>query len=166
VWYFSAGEDLAGRPLKALGPDALSIRVPVLRKILRRRRQIKALLMDQQSISGLGNIYCDEALFAAGIHPLSNATDLRETKVRKLACAIRKVLRASIGSGGTTVSDYRRADGREGEFQHRLKVYDREGKPCKRCGATIKRITAAGRSTYFCPNCQKRRRLTVPRRRV
>lgn len=158
IWFFGVGENGKARRLNTLGPDALSIRVPVLRALLKRRRQIKALLMDQQAISGLGNIYCDEALFSARIHSLTLAHALSETQVRQLACAIRKVLRASIESGGTTISDYRGADGREGAFQDRLRVYDREGAPCKRCGAKIRRILAAGRSTHFCPRCQKRRR--------
>jgi len=156
IWFFNASEEKSRGRLKPLGPDALSIRVPVLRQILQRGRQIKALLMDQQAISGLGNIYCDEALFSARIHPLSRAADLADREVRQLACAIRKVLRASIESGGSTLNDYRRADGREGAFQNMLRVYDREGAPCKRCGAKIQRILAAGRSTHFCPKCQKR----------
>jgi formamidopyrimidine-DNA glycosylase len=158
LWFFRAGENGEVLRHRALGPDALTIRVPILRTILRRRRQIKALLMDQQAISGLGNIYCDEALFAGRIHPLTIAASLSEPQVRNLACAIRKVLRASIDFGGTTVNDYRRADGREGAFQNRLRVYDREGAPCRRCGSKIRRIVAAGRSTHYCPRCQRRRR--------
>ncbi len=158
LWYFDAAEEKSGPRLRPLGPDALSIRVPVLREMLRRRRQIKALLMDQQRISGLGNIYCDEALFTARIHPLTSADRLTEKEVRQLACAIRKVLRLSIQSGGSTLNDYRRADGREGAFQNMLRVYDREGLPCRRCGTKIRRIIAAGRSTHFCPTCQKLRR--------
>ncbi|HKQ46893.1 MAG TPA: bifunctional DNA-formamidopyrimidine glycosylase/DNA-(apurinic or apyrimidinic site) lyase [Phycisphaerae bacterium] len=158
IWFFGAGENGQAQRLNTLGPDALSIRVPVLRTLLKRRRQIKALLMDQQAISGLGNIYCDEALFSARIHPLTLAAALSESQVRNLACAIRKVLRASIRSGGTTISDYRGADGQQGDFQNRLRVYDREGGPCTRCGAKIRRILAAGRSTHYCPRCQKRRR--------
>lgn len=157
LWYFQAGEKRLGPRLRPIGPDALSIRVPILRQLLRRRRQIKALLMDQQSISGLGNIYCDEALFSSRIHPLTRADRLNLKQVRQLACAIRKVLRLSIQSGGSTLNDYRRADGREGAFQKMLRVYGREGAPCSRCGAKIRRIFAAGRSTHFCPSCQKRR---------
>jgi formamidopyrimidine-DNA glycosylase len=143
--------------LRELGPDALALRVPVLRAILRRRRRIKALLLDQQAVSGLGNIYCDEALFAAGIHPLTRASDLNERQVRALAGAIRRTLRASIASGGTTVSDYRDAGGNMGGFQRRLRVYGREDEPCPRCGSSIRRILAAGRSTHLCPRCQPRR---------
>ena len=161
LWYFPAG---ANGHLKALGPDALSIRVPVLREITKRRRQIKALLMDQQVISGLGNIYCDEALFSARIHPLTIAATLKQDQIKDLACSIRKILRASIESGGSTLSDYRRPDGREGEFQQRHRVYDREGKPCVRCGAKVRRILAAGRSTHFCPKCQRRKSSTNPAR--
>ena len=148
----------AAAGLRELGPDALTLRVPVLRAVLRRRRRIKALLLDQQAVSGLGNIYCDEALFAAGIHPLTRASDLNERQVRALAGAIRRTLRASIASGGTTVSDYRDAGGNMGGFQRRLRVYGREGEPCPRCGSSIRRILAAGRSTHLCPRCQPRRK--------
>ena len=147
----------AAAGLRELGPDALTLRVPVLRTVLRRRRRIKALLLDQQAVSGLGNIYCDEALFAAGIHPLTRASDLNERQVRALAGAIRRTLRASIASGGTTVSDYRDAGGNIGGFQRRLRVYGREDEPCPRCGSSIRRILAAGRSTHLCPRCQPRR---------
>jgi formamidopyrimidine-DNA glycosylase len=148
----------AAAGLHELGPDALTLRVPVLRAILRRRRRIKALLLDQQAVSGLGNIYCDEALFAAGIHPLTRASDLNERQVRALAGAIRRTLRASIASGGTTVSDYRDAGGNMGGFQRRLRVYGREDEPCPQCGSSIRRILAAGRSTHLCPRCQPRRK--------
>lgn len=140
--------------LRKLGPDALSIRVPILRGLARRKRQIKAMLMDQDSISGLGNIYCDEALFAARIHPITRACDLTDGQVRSLACSIRKILRAALAAGGSTLMDYRQADGREGRFQARHRVYGREGLPCPRCRKKIKRIVAAGRSTHFCANCQ------------
>jgi formamidopyrimidine-DNA glycosylase len=153
VWYFPNGR--VNRDLKPLGPDALGIRVPILREITQRSRQIKAVLMDQQVISGLGNIYCDEALFAARIHPLTPASRITEDRVKALACSIRKVLKSSIESGGSTLNDYRQPDGREGTFQRIHKVYDRKGLPCERCGSKIVRIVAAGRSTHFCPKCQK-----------
>ena len=153
VWYLPDGKAIGD--LKPLGPDALEIRVPILREITRRSRQIKALLMDQQAISGLGNIYCDEALFAARIHPLTRASRLTENRIKRLACSIRKTLRASIDSGGSTLNDYRQADGSEGSFQRIHRVYDRKGLPCRRCGSKIVKIIAAGRSTHFCPKCQK-----------
>jgi len=159
VWFFDGAEAVDARgsngTLARLGPDALSIRVPVLRELARRKRQIKALLMDQYAISGLGNIYCDEALFAARIHPLKRACDLTEVQVRNLACSIRKTLHAAVAAGGSTLVDYRQADGSEGLFQLRHRVYGRKGEPCPRCGAKIRRIVAAGRSTHVCPKCQR-----------
>ena len=157
VWYFNGSSSGSNGELSTLGPDALSIRVPVLAKIAARRRQIKALLMDQQAISGMGNIYCDEALFAARIHPLTRACKLSNQQIRNLACGIRKTLRAALKAGGSTLRDYRQADGSEGLFQVRHRVYDREGKPCPRCAAKIRRVLSAGRSTHFCPRCQRRR---------
>jgi formamidopyrimidine-DNA glycosylase len=160
VWFMDGSEwEVASSPsgtLGRLGPDALTIRVPVLRALAWRRRQIKSLLMDQRAISGLGNIYCDEALFAARIHPLTRACDLTEKQVRNLACSIRKTLRAAVAKGGSTLLDYRQADGSEGLFQMHHRVYGRKGRPCVRCGRKILRIQAAGRSTHMCPKCQPR----------
>jgi formamidopyrimidine-DNA glycosylase len=139
-----------------LGPDALALRLPAFRRILSRPRQIKALLLDQRAIAGLGNIYTDEALFAAGIHPLARADRLRADEARLLLAAIRRVLGAAIRHRGSTIRDYRDADGRGGGFQARHKVYGRAGEPCPRCAGRIVRIVAAGRSTHLCPRCQPR----------
>ncbi len=158
LWYFPTSDDMRRAEFERLGPDALTIRVPVLRDLARRKRQIKALLLDQHAISGLGNIYCDEALFSSRIHPLTPASSLSESQIRNLACSIRKTLHASLNSGGSTLMDYRQADGTEGRFQSLFRVYAREGEPCGRCGATIECIVAAGRSTHFCPACQCRTR--------
>lgn len=155
VWFFDEDEIEAARERRALGPDALNIRAPILRQVCRRRRQLKALLLDQRAISGLGNIYCDEAAFSAGIHPRTVASDLTDRQVRALACSIRKTLRLAIASGGSTLRDYRKLDGTEGEFQHAHNVYGREGLACRRCGRLIVRVQLAGRSTHFCPRCQK-----------
>jgi formamidopyrimidine-DNA glycosylase len=155
IWFIGDASGMEQAALPALGPDALSIRVPVLRQVLRRRRQIKALLLDQYAISGLGNIYCDESLHRAGIHPLARAATLTEPQVRALACSIRRTLRSAIDSGGSTLVDYRRADGSAGAFQAFHRVYGREGQPCFRCGEVIRRIQAAGRSTHLCPRCQR-----------
>jgi len=165
VWFLPGGGDPAEYGLRPLGPDALTLRWSQFQEVLRRSRQIKALLLDQQAIAGLGNIYCDEALYAAGIHPHHRADLLREPQAVRLFHAIRGVLRASIAAGGTTISDYRTADGKEGSFQRKLKVYGREGEPCGRCGSVIQRILAAGRSSHLCPRCQPRRRSARPRRR-
>lgn len=137
-----------------LGPDPLEIRLPEFRRVLNRRRQIKALLMDQGMIAGLGNIYCDESLHAAGVHPLRRADTFgREESLRLLQC-IKRTLRVAIRFNGSTFMDYRRTDGSAGTFQDQHRVYQREGRPCRKCRATIVRIVAAGRSTFFCPKCQ------------
>jgi len=143
-----------------LGPDALEAPLAELRAALARRRQVKALLLDQRAVSGVGNIYCDEALFAARIHPLTPAADLSPEQVRELLRHLRRILRASIRHGGSTLRDYRDAEGRVGAFRSRHRVYGREGEPCPRCGARIARILAAGRSTHLCRRCQR-----APRKR-
>ncbi len=142
-----------------LGPEPLAddFTAARLRDMLARRRgRIKPLLLNQQFLAGLGNIYTDEALWQAGIHPLRRANTLSPAEVRRLHRAIRSVLRAAIASGGTTLPDaaYQQADGRSGEFASRLAVYGRVGQPCPRCGATIERIRVGQRGTHFCPRCQ------------
>ena len=141
-----------------LGPDALSIRWPVFRAVLSRARQMKALLLDQKAIAGLGNIYVDEALWAAQIHPLTQARTIPERDARRLHRALRRILKRAIEHGGSTLRDYRDAAGGEGAFQRLHRVYGREGKPCSRCGASIERQQIAGRSTHICPRCQRRPR--------
>jgi formamidopyrimidine-DNA glycosylase len=124
---------------------------------------IKAALVDQRLIAGLGNIYACEALFRARISPLRLAGSLatksgKPTKTTQvLVAAIKAVLEDAIKAGGSSLRDYRRADGELGEFQHRFRVYGREGKPCSRkgCGGTVRRIVQGGRSTFYCPTCQR-----------
>lgn len=160
VWLFGTGEVPSALPyVGALGPDALTISSKQLTPILNARRQIKALLLDQRRIAGLGNIYADEALFRAGVHPLTPASQLAPAKIAKLARAIRTVLQAALRFGGTTLIDYRRPDGQAGSYAAHHRVYGREGKPCMRCGKKITRIVAAGRSSHFCPRCQSLRPL-------
>ena len=154
LWFFDGDESVASAGLSSLGPDALTIRAPTLRRICRRERGIKALLLDQKIVSGLGNIYTDEALFDARIHPLRRASELVDGRVGRLAGSIRKILRRSIDSGGATLRDYRKADGSEGTFQRICRVYGREGQACRRCGSPVVRIQVAGRSTHLCELCQ------------
>jgi formamidopyrimidine-DNA glycosylase len=124
---------------------------------------IKAALIDQRLIAGLGNIYACEALFRAGISPLRLAGTLATKsgkptqKTEALVEAVKAVLEGAIKAGGSSLRDYKRADGRLGRFQHRFKVYGREGKPCakKGCGGTVRRIVQGGRSTFYCPTCQR-----------
>jgi formamidopyrimidine-DNA glycosylase len=144
-----------------LGLEPLDATPAQFRAALSRRRQIKALLMDQTAIAGLGNIYCDESLHAAGIHPLTRADRLDREAAGRLLRAIKTTLRRAIRFNGSTLMDYRDADGREGSFQKLHRVYQREGQPCRTCRTPIRRILAAGRSTFFCPKCQRRR--PVPR---
>ena len=155
VWCLAEGDRHVGKTLGGLGPEPLPMRLGPFRKILARRRQIKALLMDQRAIAGLGNIYCDESLHAAGVHPLRRAHTLDSKEAARLLQAIKSTLRRAIRLNGTTLVDYRRADGREGSFQNHHRVYGREGKPCRVCDERIRRIVAAGRSTFFCPVCQR-----------
>jgi formamidopyrimidine-DNA glycosylase len=121
-----------------------------------RRGRIKPLLLDQRFLAGLGNIYADESLWRAGVHPLRQADGLGSAEVRRLYQGIRSVLQAAIDSGGTTLADsaYRQPDGRSGEFYDLLAVYGREGQPCVRCGAAIERIVVGQRGTHYCPRCQ------------
>jgi formamidopyrimidine-DNA glycosylase len=157
VWLGNGSSRQVGRFSRTQGPDVLEVRLPEFRRILDRRRQIKALLLDQQVIAGLGNIYCDESLFRAGIHPLTAASDLNRAEVATLLRSIRAVLRQAIAAGGSSLRDYRNADGEPGWFQVRHRVYDREGEPCRRCRTPIERIVVASRSTWLCPRCQPTR---------
>jgi len=124
---------------------------------------IKAALLDQRLIAGLGNIYACEALHRAGISPmklagtLATKADKPTKKTEALAASVKAVLADAIKAGGSSLRDYRRADGRLGRFQHRFKTYNREGKTCpkKGCGGTVRRIVQGGRSTFYCPTCQR-----------
>lgn len=132
-----------------------------LRSLARgRRTPIKALLLDQRMIAGVGNIYADEALYRAGIHPLRPAGSLTKGQHERLAGAIVDALSAGIAAKGATIDDFRHVDGVYGSFQHQFLVHRRGGEPCGACGTTIVKITAAGRGTYVCERCQP-----PPRRR-
>jgi len=138
-----------------LGPNFTSKR---LRDILSRRKSpIKSILLNQSNLAGLGNIYTDEALFRARVHPLRIGSTLSPKEAGALHRAIRGVLKEAIGHRGTTATDgrYRDGKGRSGKFQFRLKVYQRRGEPCSCCGAKIRSVTIGGRTAHFCPRCQK-----------
>jgi formamidopyrimidine-DNA glycosylase len=139
-----------------LGPDSLvDFDESVLAGKLRGRRgRIKSLLLDQAFLAGIGNLYADEALWEARIHPLRSADSLSETEIRGLAQAIKQVLQDAIDRRGTSFSDYRDADGSPGENQDFLNVYARAGEPCPRCGTPISRTLIGARSSHFCPHCQ------------
>ena len=121
----------------------------------RKKGRIKQVLMDQKVIAGIGNIYSDEILWLAKVHPLKDISKLSEAELRRIYSAMRKILEKAIKVKGESISDYRRISGEEGGFDPLRKVYKREGMPCPRCGAIIKKIKIAGRFTRFCPKCQK-----------
>jgi formamidopyrimidine-DNA glycosylase len=130
-----------------------------------RRAPLKSFLLDQGGIAGIGNIYADEALHRAGLHPLSPAGSIRREHAEALRGAIVDTLEAGLRSGGASIDDYRDARGERGAMQDEFLVHTREGEPCPRCGAEIRRVVVAGRSTYFCPRCQRRLRRRPRRRR-
>ena len=149
--------------LGKLGLDPLEVTEQEFLRMLRSRRaRIKALLLDQHFLRGMGNIYTDESLWRARIHPMRLGATLRHEELRRLHRAVRDVLTQAIQLRGSSVSDYVDAEGRQGEFQRRHRVYQREGKKCLRCGTGIRRAIVAGRSSYYCPRCQPAPR---PRRR-
>jgi formamidopyrimidine-DNA glycosylase len=146
--------------LSQLGPEPLgeSFTLTYFTGVIRKsRRNIKTLLMDQKAVAGIGNIYSDEILFRAKIHPERIASALEEKEIKLLHRTIRKTLREAIINRGTTASDgrYLNGTGRMGKFQTKLKVYQRQGDPCYKCGTIIKSVRIGGRSASFCPQCQK-----------
>jgi formamidopyrimidine-DNA glycosylase len=120
-----------------------------------RRAPLKAALLDQRTVAGLGNIYVDEALWRAQLHPLREAGTLDADELSRLTRAIREALRAGIRRQGASLRDYAQPDGRRGRAQERFRVYGREGEPCSRCGTPVDKIRSAGRGTWYCPNCQR-----------
>ena len=138
------------------GSEPLNISLEDFAKLFRKRNTpIKAALLNQKLLHGVGNIYADESLFRAGIRPRRRAGSLSRAQMAKLHRGLKTVLRQAIKMGGSSVSDYVDAEGAEGFFQLRHYVYMRTGKPCRKCGTPIKRIVLAGRGTHFCPTCQK-----------
>ena len=147
--------------LGRLGLDPLEASEGEFRERLEGRcAMIKALLLDQHVLRGMGNIYADESLWRARIHPKCQAADLGRVGIRRLYRAIRSVLSEAIRLRGSSVSNYVDAEGRPGEYQRRHRVYRRQGRGCFRCGLKVRRVVVAGRSSYFCPSCQP-----APRRR-
>jgi formamidopyrimidine-DNA glycosylase len=142
-------------PFVALGPEPFDITPEELRaRLAGRSAPIKMLLLDQRIIAGLGNIYVCEALYRAGIHPNRKGGSISPERLRRLVPAIRDVLGEAIAAGGSTLRDFASPDGELGYFSKSFAVYDREGKPCA-CGGTVSRIVQGGRSTFYCPRCQR-----------
>ncbi len=130
----------------------------VLQRLFRgRKASIKAMLLDQRLIAGVGNIYADEALWAAKVHPETPAGLVSRPKLDLLAAAIRDVLEVALVAQGSTLRDFQSPDGEYGSMQERFKVFDRTGEPCLRCGTPIVKLRVAGRGTHVCPRCQRRR---------
>jgi formamidopyrimidine-DNA glycosylase len=156
-----AEEALDAHPwFKGMGPEPLGneFHLPYLKRALSgKRTSIKAALLDQRIVAGLGNIYVVEALHRAGIPPTKEAGRISGVRLERLYHAIRAVLEEAIEAGGSTISDYAGANGEQGGFQHRFRVYDREGEKCIKpnCGGTIVRETHGGRSSFWCPRCQR-----------
>lgn len=154
VHWLAAGEtDLR---ITRLGVDALQITASILHAAARTRSiPIKSLLLDQAVLAGVGNIYADEALFAARIDPRRAASSLALVECRRLVKALRRVLERALQLGGSSIRDYVHPDGADGRYQTQHKVYQRGGKPCRRCEAPIQRVVLGQRATHFCPFCQK-----------
>ena len=151
-----AGAALGVETGEGIDPLADGFTADVLFGLTRRRRtSVKALLMDQRRVAGLGNIYVNEILFHAAIRPGRRAGRLARADCERLVAVTRRVLAAAIERGGSSISDYRDGLGRAGKFQLRHQVYDRAGEPCRRCGASIRRRADAGRSSFYCPSCQR-----------
>jgi formamidopyrimidine-DNA glycosylase len=171
VWFtdarrFGQGVVLEGGEVEAffsarLGIEPLSpdLTAEALCRLARgRRAPLKSFLLAQGGIAGIGNIYADEALHRAELHPLSPAGSLRPEDCERLREGIVEALEEGLRNGGASVDDYRDARGERGTMQEEFLVHTREGKPCPRCGEEIRRVVVAGRSTYFCPGCQRRLR--------
>jgi formamidopyrimidine-DNA glycosylase len=141
---------------RSLGPEPLEIAAPGFAELFRGRRgRIKALLLDQTVIAGIGNIYADESLFRASIRPDAQAGELSPDRLRVLHGHLVDVLRESIAECGSSIRDYRDAHGDAGAFQNRFRVYGRSGQPCVACGRTLATGKVAGRTTVYCERCQK-----------
>lgn len=141
---------------RGTGAEPLEIAAGDFARLFHRRSApIKALLLNQNLLHGVGNIYADESLFRAGVRPRRRANMVTRKEFEKLRAALKEVLREAIAAGGSSVSDYVDADGDEGLFQLQHRVYGREGQPCRVCKTKIKKIVVAGRGTHYCPKCQK-----------
>ena len=152
---YLAGEVLS-RELQRFGADPLEAGLEEFaRRIQQRKARIKALLLDQSVLRGVGNIYADESLWRAKIHPAQLGARLKRPQVQLLYRKLQEILKKAIVLRGSSISDFLDADGMPGEYQQHHRVYGREGQPCLRCKTPIRRVSVAGRSSYYCPDCQK-----------
>ncbi len=149
------GTELPDR-VAGLGPEPLEVSLEEFtRRVKERRSPVKAVLLNQSVVRGVGNIYADEALFRAGVKPMTIAASLGKSRIEKIYNAMREVLAEAIESRGSSVSNYVDADGNRGDFQDSHRVYQRTGEPCVACGGPIRRIVLAQRGTHYCPKCQR-----------
>lgn len=157
---FTKLTDKAGaeRAMQAFGPEPIDKKFDIdwfAREVRKKKRSIKAVLLDQSFISGLGNIYVDETLWRAKVRPTRKANALNQSEAKTIAKEAGKVMREAIKHGGTTFQHFENAEGKKGNFSKRLKVFGKQGQPCPHCGGLIKKIREAGRGTHFCPKCQR-----------
>lgn len=156
LWTFPTFQEAESTLWSQLGPDAMGVDVEVLGRALRSTtRTIKSVLLDQSVLAGVGNIYADESLFRAGIRPTRRGRTITRAEVERLAKAVPDVLRQAVDAGGSTLRSYADADGVAGTAQHAHAVYGRGGKPCTRCGTTLRHKSVGQRTTVWCPVCQK-----------
>lgn len=154
---FPIGKELIGKPLKQLGPDPFEENYSfdyVYEKLQRTSRNIKAALLDQTIIAGLGNIYVDETLFLAQVHPEKRANTLSKQEAKRIYQYTEKILSEAVEQGGTTIRSYVNGEGEMGMFQQKLYVYGQEETACRYCGEIIVKLKVAGRGTHICPSCQ------------
>jgi formamidopyrimidine-DNA glycosylase len=161
---FPKGRELEEKPLKKLGLEPLDEAFTLeafSAKLAGRSTKIKPLLLNQEYIVGIGNIYVDESLYLAGIHPEREANTLTRQELAALFDAVVKTLQEAVAAGGSSIKSYVNGQGEIGLFQHQLKMYDRKGEPCYTCGQPIEKIIVSGRGTHYCPQCQplKRKRI-------
>jgi formamidopyrimidine-DNA glycosylase len=158
TWHLLEPQELDPYLAQRLGREPLERTFTARRlgeRLAGRRAPVKAALLDQRTVAGLGNIYADEALWRARIHPLRPAGTIETDELARLTRGIKDALRAGIARQGASVRDYSTPDGRRGRMQEEFRVYGREGEPCTRCGTPIDKIRAGGRGTWYCPNCQR-----------
>jgi formamidopyrimidine-DNA glycosylase len=158
TWHLLEPDEIEPYLAQRLGGEPLERAFTARRlgeRLAGRRAPVKAALLDQRTVAGLGNIYVDEALWRARIHPLRPAASITPAELPPLTRAIKDALRTGIARQGASLRDYSTPDGRRGRMQERFNVYGREGEPCTRCGTPIDKIRVAGRGTWYCPNCQR-----------
>lgn len=154
---FTKGEEVSKMPLLHLGPEPLSeefTTADLANKLAKTNRKIKSVLLDQTVVVGIGNIYVDESLFRAGIHPERMASSLTLDEITRIHREVKLTLAEAVEKGGSTIRSYVNSQGQIGMFQLELFVYGRKGEPCKRCGTPLEKLVVGGRGTHICPVCQ------------